>query len=75
MSLSNALFSSFQLWPYLLGHYTSFGLGRSELESVDRQTQAGYEARVSDWMAVEAIVRQRDKENTAASIAKVSQGK
>lgn len=27
---------------------------------------------MSEWLAVEAIVRQRDKENTAASIAKLS---
>ena len=27
---------------------------------------------MSEWLAVEAIIRQRDKENTAATIAKVS---
>lgn len=27
---------------------------------------------MSEWLAVEAIIRQRDKENTAASIAKLS---
>jgi hypothetical protein len=27
---------------------------------------------MSEWLAVEAIIRQRDKENTAITIAKVS---
>lgn len=36
------------------------------------QTRQVYENTMSEWLAVEAIVRQRDKENTAASIAKLS---
>ena len=36
-----------------------------------RQT---YEATMSEWLAVEAIVRQRDKEATAKSLVKSSSG-
>ena len=39
---------------------------------MDRKTQSNYENKLSDWMAIDAIVRQRDKEITAANIAKLS---
>ena len=39
---------------------------------MDKKTHTSYENKVSDWMAIEAIVRQKDKEVTAASIAKLS---
>ena len=42
---------------------------------VDKKTQSSYEHKLSDWMSIEAIVRQRDKETTAANIAKLSGGK
>ena len=39
---------------------------------MDRKTQTNYENKLSDWMAIDAIVRQKDKEVTAANIAKLS---
>ena len=39
---------------------------------MDRKTQTSYENKLSDWMVIDAIVRQRDKEITAANIAKLS---
>ena len=39
---------------------------------MDRKTQSNYENKLSDWMAIDAIVRQRDKEITASNIAKLS---
>ncbi len=59
------------MWPYLLGHYP-FGSTLEEREAQDSAMQAAYETTLSEWLAVEAIIRQRDKENTAASIAKLS---
>ena len=44
----------------------------SDCEEVDKRTHSSYENKLSDWMAIEAIVRQKDKEITAASIAKLS---
>lgn len=61
----------FQVWPYLLGHY-KFGSSSNERTELYEQTRQAYENTMSEWLAVEAIVRQRDKENTAASIAKLS---
>ncbi|XP_064460761.1 small G protein signaling modulator 2-like isoform X3 [Ornithodoros turicata] len=57
------------VWPYLLGHYR---LGSTEEERIaqDSSFQAAYENTMSEWLAVEAIVRQRDKE--AATLAKLS---
>lgn len=63
-----------QVWPYLLGHY-KWHFRRSELDQADAKTQRDYEHKLSDWMAIEAIVRQKDKETTAANIAKLSQSK
>lgn len=60
-----------QVWPYLLGHYQS-GSTFEERELQDKAMQATYESTMSEWLAVEAIIRQRDKENIAASIAKLS---
>ena len=62
-----------QVWPYLLGHYP-FGSTEEEREAQDSAVQAAYEATMSEWLAVEAIIRQRDKEMTAARIAKLSSG-
>lgn len=60
-----------QIWPYLLGHY-KWHYRLKQLEEVDRKNQESYENKLSDWMAIEAIVRQKDKETTAANIAKLS---
>lgn len=38
---------------------------------MDAATRQTYETSMSEWLAVEAIVRQRDKEQTAASIARL----
>lgn len=60
-----------EVWPYLLGHYT-FGSTRVERESLDDSVRHSYEQKVGAWMAVEAIVRQLDKEKTAQAYAKLS---
>lgn len=60
-----------QVWPYLLGHY-SFGSTAEEREELDRVSRQNYETTMSEWLAVEAIVRQRDKETMAANLAKLS---
>jgi hypothetical protein len=62
-----------KVWPYLLGHYP-FGSTIEERLTQDRAMQTTYETTMSEWLAVEAIIRQRDKEITAASIAKISLG-
>lgn len=60
-----------QVWPYLLGHYEfgSTGQQRTEQDEASRQQ---YEKTMSEWLAVEAIVKQRDKEIMAANLAKLS---
>ncbi|XP_039297773.1 small G protein signaling modulator 1-like [Nilaparvata lugens] len=60
-----------QVWPYLLGHY-AFGSEPEERQKVDHTTRQNYETTMSEWLAVEAIVRQRDKEMMAANLAKLS---
>lgn len=55
----------------MLGHYQSESTVE-ERELQDKAMQATYESTMSEWLAVEAIIRQRDKENVAASIAKLS---
>jgi hypothetical protein len=59
------------MWPYLLGHYR-FGSSPEDRKELDLETQQSYETTMSEWLAVEAIVRQRDKEMMAANIAKLS---
>jgi hypothetical protein len=61
----------FQMWPYLLGHY-QFGSSPEDRQELDFATQQSYETTMSEWLAVEAIVRQRDKETMAANLAKLS---
>ena len=61
-----------QVWPYLLGHYKSWTLKQAEVRELDAKTQTVYENKLSDWMAIEAIIRQKDREVTAANIAKIS---
>ncbi|XP_041347892.1 small G protein signaling modulator 1-like isoform X3 [Gigantopelta aegis] len=60
-----------EVWPYLLGHY-KFGSEKAERETRDSHIQDEYERVMSEWLAVEAIVRQRDKEIMAANLAKLS---
>lgn len=60
-----------QVWPYLLRHYT-FSMVPEERKKRDCEMQQLYELLMTEWMAVEAIVKQRDKELTAANLAKLS---
>lgn len=60
-----------QVWLYLLEHY-KFTDNEEEKAKHDRETRQKYEMIMSDWLAVEAIVRQRDKEIVAANLAKLS---
>ncbi|KAF5286575.1 hypothetical protein FQA39_LY16258 [Lamprigera yunnana] len=60
-----------EVWPYLLGHY-KFGSTQEQREELSDQTRQAYETTMSEWLAVEAIVRQRDKETQANAIAKLS---
>lgn len=59
------------MWPYLLGHY-KFGTTREERESVDNGVRTLYERTMSEWLAIEAIIKQRDKEIMVANLAKLS---
>ena len=61
----------FQVWPYILGHYKWSHTTKDKTE-VDKRVKVSYENKLSDWMAIEAIVRQRDRETTAACIAKLA---
>ncbi|KAK6306665.1 hypothetical protein J4Q44_G00235900 [Coregonus suidteri] len=58
-----------EVWPFLLGHY-QFGMSESDREEVDEQVRACYEQTMSEWLGCEAIVRQREKEQHAAALAK-----
>lgn len=60
-----------EVWPYLLGHY-SFNSTPEQREKVDDVMRTMYERTMSEWLAVEAIVKQRDKEIMAANLAKLS---
>ncbi|XP_069135231.1 small G protein signaling modulator 1-like isoform X4 [Argopecten irradians] len=59
------------VWPYLLGHY-SFSSTPEERQKVDEVMRTMYERTMSEWLAIEAIVKQRDKEIMAANLAKLS---
>jgi len=60
-----------QVWPYLLGYY-SWGATRSDCEAQDEAARCQYETTVSEWLAVEAIVTQCDREAMEANIARLS---
>jgi len=60
-----------QVWPYLLGH-VPFASSEQERKEQDCSVRRAYETTMSEWLAVEAIVRQRDKETMAANLAKLS---
>lgn len=52
--------------------HVSFGTTVKERAQLDENTRHYYETTMSEWLAVEAIVRQRDKEKTAHAVAKLS---
>ena len=58
-----------KVWPYLLGHY-DFQLTGEQREQQDEEMKHNYELLMTEWLAVEAIVKIRDKENLTASLAK-----
>uniref|UniRef100_T1IJ52 Rab-GAP TBC domain-containing protein n=1 Tax=Strigamia maritima TaxID=126957 RepID=T1IJ52_STRMM len=60
-----------EVWPYLLGHY-QFGSAEEDRRIQNLAFHQQYETTMSEWLAVEAIVRQRDKETMAAQLAKLS---
>lgn len=60
-----------EVWPFLLGHY-KFGSTAEERNELDKTSRHYYETTMSEWLAVEAIVQQRDKEKTAVAVAKLS---
>ncbi|XP_072921989.1 small G protein signaling modulator 1 [Hemitrygon akajei] len=60
-----------EVWPFLLGHY-QFGMSEAERKEVDDQIRNGYEQTMGEWMACEAVVRQRERESHAAALAKCS---
>ena len=47
-----------EVWPYLL----NFVSWKEAIASRLADTQQNYETMIMEWMAVEAIVRQKDKE-------------
>ena len=55
---------NFQVWLYLLGHY-EVGGSMEEQQAKDLAQREQYEKVMSEWMAVEAIVRQREQETQA----------
>ncbi|XP_013097214.2 small G protein signaling modulator 2 [Stomoxys calcitrans] len=61
------------IWPYLLGHY-AFGSTPEERQKQDETCKHYYETTMSEWLAVDAIVQQREKEKTARAVAKLSSG-
>ncbi|XP_057176704.1 small G protein signaling modulator 1 isoform X2 [Triplophysa rosa] len=62
-----------EVWPFLLGHY-HFTMTPKERQEVDEQVRACYEQTMSEWLGCEAIVRQREKEQHAAALAKCASG-
>ncbi|XP_059395080.1 small G protein signaling modulator 1 isoform X2 [Carassius carassius] len=62
-----------EVWPFLLGHY-HFSMSLTERKEVDEQVRACYEQTMSEWLGCEAIVRQREKEQHAAALAKCASG-
>ena len=55
----------------MLGYY-KWTQSKDEREKIDTKIKLQYENKLSDWMGIEAIVRQKDKETTAANIARLS---
>lgn len=49
-----------------------FGSTPNERLELDDRTKLNYETKMSEWLAVEAIVRQREEEKTAKALAKIA---
>ncbi|XP_054466792.1 small G protein signaling modulator 1 [Anoplopoma fimbria] len=62
-----------EVWPFLLGHY-QFGMSEADRKEVDEQVQVCYQETMREWLGCEEIVRQREKEQHAAALAKCSSG-
>uniref|UniRef100_A0A672JQG1 Small G protein signaling modulator 1a n=1 Tax=Salarias fasciatus TaxID=181472 RepID=A0A672JQG1_SALFA len=60
-----------EVWPFLLGHY-QFGMSEAERKQVDDQVRLHYQQTMHEWLSCEEIVRQREKEQHAAALAKCS---
>ncbi|CAN9513238.1 unnamed protein product [Ophioblennius macclurei] len=60
-----------EVWPFLLGHYR-FGMSEAERKEVDDQVRVHYEETMREWLSCEEIVRQREREQHAAALAKCS---
>ncbi|XP_077571728.1 small G protein signaling modulator 1-like isoform X2 [Stigmatopora nigra] len=62
-----------EVWPYLLGHY-QFEMSERERKEVDEQVRLCYQQTMREWLGCEEIVRQREKAQHAAALAKCSSG-
>ncbi|XP_068461114.1 small G protein signaling modulator 1 isoform X2 [Clinocottus analis] len=62
-----------EVWPFLLGHY-QFGMSEAERKEVDEQVRVCYQQTMREWLGCEEIVRQREKQQHAAALAKCSSG-
>ncbi|XP_026995390.2 small G protein signaling modulator 1 isoform X2 [Tachysurus fulvidraco] len=62
-----------EVWPFLLGHY-HFTMTPGDRKEVDEHVRACYEQTMSEWLGCEAIVKQREKEQHAAALAKCASG-
>ncbi|XP_059193476.1 small G protein signaling modulator 1 isoform X2 [Centropristis striata] len=62
-----------EVWPFLLGHY-QFGMSEAQRKEVDEQVRVCYQQTMHEWLGCEEIVRQREKEQHAAALAKCSSG-
>ncbi|XP_069034311.1 small G protein signaling modulator 1 [Embiotoca jacksoni] len=62
-----------EVWPFLLGHY-QFGMSEAERKEVDEQVRMCYQQTMREWVGCEEIVRQREKEQHAAALAKCTSG-
>uniref|UniRef100_A0A7N8YJT2 Small G protein signaling modulator 1a n=1 Tax=Mastacembelus armatus TaxID=205130 RepID=A0A7N8YJT2_9TELE len=62
-----------EVWPFLLGHY-QFGMSEAERKEVDEKVRVCYQQTMREWLGCEEIVRQREKEQHAAALAKCSSG-
>ncbi|XP_074494106.1 small G protein signaling modulator 1 isoform X2 [Sebastes fasciatus] len=62
-----------EVWPFLLGHY-QFGMSEAERKEVDEHVRVCYQQTMREWLGCEEIVRQREKEQHAAALAKCSTG-
>ncbi|KAG1714265.1 Small G protein signaling modulator 2 [Nymphon striatum] len=60
-----------EVWPYLLGHY-AFSISSEQKLERDEAIRQTYETTMSEWLVIEAIVKQKDKELMAAQLAKRS---